>query len=86
VTATNDGPNTLGSATTFSATVQTGSNVTYTWSFGDGATDRGQLVTHTYRAPGTFTATVTATNEYNSETAQTTASVYGYVYLPLVLR
>ena len=87
LTATNDGPTNLGSATTFSATVQTGSNVTYTWSFGDGATDSGPLVTHTYLAPGTFTATVTATNEYNSETAQTSVAVHGNrVYLPLVLR
>lgn len=84
--AINDGPTRLGSTTTFTATVQTGSNVTYTWSFGDGATDSGQLVTHTYLAPGSFTATVTATNEYNSESAQTTLSVYASVYLPLVLR
>jgi hypothetical protein len=33
LTGTNDGPTALGSATTLTASVTAGSNVTYTWAF-----------------------------------------------------
>ncbi len=36
--ATNDSPTVLGNATTLTATIQTGTNVTFTWDFGDGTT------------------------------------------------
>lgn len=54
---------------TFSATVanQTGS-VTYAWNFGDGQTGSGQTVTHTWRATGTRTVTVTATDDDGTAT------------------
>jgi PKD repeat protein len=61
----------MGSATTLSATVSTGSDVIFIWNFGDGVSDTGQVVSHSYAAAGTYTATVTATNAVNSDTATT---------------
>jgi len=80
--AFNDSPTPLGNVTTLSATVESGSGVTYTWAFGDGAAffpqdwpDSGKVVTHTYPAVGTYTATVTATNRAGQITAATTVVV-----------
>jgi len=42
---------------------------TYKWEFGDGATSTDQNVEHTYAAAGTYTVTLTATNEYGSNQA-----------------
>ncbi|MGC9394815.1 MAG: PKD domain-containing protein [Anaerolineae bacterium] len=86
LTATNDGPTQLGQPTTLTAQVATGSNVTYTWAFGDGETAYGRVVSHVYAAGGTYTAIVTATNSINSLTAFTRVDVGVYIYLPLVLR
>lgn len=63
----------------------------WSWSFGDGGTSTDQNPQHTYAAPGTYTVTLTATNEYGSDyelktdyitvygpiTAQFTANVTG---------
>ncbi|MCP4361101.1 MAG: PKD domain-containing protein, partial [Chloroflexi bacterium] len=62
LTATNDSPTALGNMTTLTAVITNGSHVTYTWNFGDGQMGNGQVVTHPYNAPGTYTATVTAVN------------------------
>jgi hypothetical protein len=75
LSASNDSPTVLGSATTLSATITGGSNVTYAWNFGDGATGTGQVVTHIYPATGIYTAVVTATNPISTATATTTISV-----------
>jgi len=69
--AANDGPTALGDATSLSATVTAGSNVTYEWDFDDGSTGSGANVSHTYAAIGSYTATVTATNSVSSSTATT---------------
>jgi PKD repeat protein len=42
-----------------STAVQGRTIVSYTWSFGDGATASGQSVTHAFAAPGTYTVTLT---------------------------
>jgi|GEM_PF-1017343 len=55
-------PTALGHATAFTATIGAGSNVTYAWAFGDGASDTGALVSHIYPATGNYTAVVTAAN------------------------
>jgi hypothetical protein len=86
LTATNDGPTRLGQPTTFTAEVAAGSNVTYTWTFGDGGTAYGRVVSHVYAAGGTYTAIVTARNSVNSLIASTRVNVGAYIYLPLVLR
>ncbi|CAG0931221.1 Collagenase ColH [Thermoflexales bacterium] len=71
LTAANSSPTRLGSVTAFTATIATGSTVSYAWDFGDGATGSGANASHTYAAVGTYTATVTATNTINSQTATT---------------
>jgi uncharacterized repeat protein (TIGR01451 family) len=89
--ATNDSPTTLGSPTTLTATITAGSNVTYTWAFGDGTGGSGALVTHTYPATGTYTAIVTASNSAGQLTATTLVTIVeapagGHIYLPLILK
>jgi hypothetical protein len=88
--ATNDGPTELGQATTLTATVAAGSNVAYTWAFGDGDIGGGAVVSHVYPTAGVYTAVVIASNGVNVLTATTTVSVTGpttyYVYLPLAVR
>jgi PKD repeat protein len=75
LTAVNDSPTLLGQPTTFTATIAAGTNVTYTWEFGDGAAGTGAVVTHTYTAAGPYTATVTAANAVSSATAETGVTV-----------
>ncbi len=42
----------------FSASVVGAANPQFTWSFGDGATASGPATSHTYQAPGSYTASV----------------------------
>jgi hypothetical protein len=72
---TNDSPTVRGCPTTFTTTVATGSNVVYTWDFGDGYTGSGAIVTYTYPAVGVYTAAVTATNSVNLVTSTTPVTV-----------
>jgi hypothetical protein len=82
--AYNDSPTVLGNTTTLTATLTTGSNVTYTWAFGDGTGDSGAVLTHIYPAPGIYTAEVTATNSVSVLTATTTVTIVHRIYLPLI--
>jgi hypothetical protein len=87
--ASNDSPTLLGSMTTLTATITAGSKVTYTWSFGDGAYGRGDVVLHTYADVAVYTAVVTASNSVSEVTATTTIRVFGsyrYIYLPVVIK
>jgi hypothetical protein len=76
LTAVNDGPTSIGTPTLFTATITTGSNVLYTWNFGDGGLGASATVTHTYAAAGTYTAIVTATNSSGFLTTTTTIQVF----------
>jgi PKD repeat protein len=50
----------------------------YRWSFGDGATATGSVTTHRYATPGTYTVTLTVTDDRGAGTALDRAvSVYG---------
>jgi len=84
--ATNDGPTRLGSPTTLSASIQSGSGVSYAWDFGDGESGSGAVVTHTYLAPGTYTAKIIAGNTAGSVQAATTVEVFVPLFLPFVPR
>ena len=44
---------------------------TYRWDFGDGSGQDGLRVSHTYREPGTYTATLTATDKAGETTSDT---------------
>jgi uncharacterized repeat protein (TIGR01451 family) len=87
--ALNDSPTVLGEPTALTATVTAGSNVTYTWAFGDGEVGSGVVVTHTYTDVGIYSAVITASNSVGLLTATTTVEIAAptiYIYLPLVLR
>src|SRR5690606_28491059 len=64
---TSNSPTTLGQATTLTATA-TGSNLTYTWNFGDGtpSTPGGATITHIFPTEGTFNPSVTIANGFTS--------------------
>jgi hypothetical protein len=84
----NDGPTPAGRPTTLTATVGSGSEVRYTWNFGDG---RPVVETFTpsvrtvYTEAGAYTAIVTAYNSVSAVTATTVVTVQNVVYLPLVV-
>lgn len=75
LSAKNDGPTTLGAATSLESSLTEGAEMTFTWDFGDGTTGSGAAVTHTYTAAGTYTAKVTASNAAGSLQAETTVYV-----------
>ncbi|HEX9089842.1 MAG TPA: PKD domain-containing protein, partial [Anaerolineales bacterium] len=70
-----DSPTYLGTPTMMSASVISGTNISYLWDYGDGSDGSGTVSPHTYPALGSYTATVTATNERNSETATTQVTI-----------
>lgn len=51
-----------------------GSIVSYEWDFGDGVTDTGANPAHTYTSSGTYTATLTVTDD-NGDTGTDTATI-----------
>ena len=65
-----DPPGTVGCAVSFSASATDispavqAAGFTYSWNFGDGSTGTGATTSHIYTSAGTFTATVTAMDEY----------------------
>jgi uncharacterized repeat protein (TIGR01451 family) len=80
--ASNDGPTPLGQTTILSATITSGTNVSYTWALGDGEFQAGPVVAHTYPALGVYTAVVTASNPINALTT-TTAVTITEVFTPI---
>ena len=85
--ATYDGPTAWGDPTTLTATVAAGSRVSYGWSLGDGTLGLGPVVSHTYPAPGIYTAVVTAGNSVSLLTATASVEIQlsSRLYLPLVV-
>ena len=72
----NTGPTPLGDVTTLSATVKAGTNVVYTWNFGDGSPLRiGALVQHTYPAVGDYEVQMVASNGAGSQVQTTTVVI-----------
>jgi predicted outer membrane repeat protein len=71
LTAGNDGPTLVGEPVQLAAGVVTGTNVQYSWAFGDGSVAEGAILTHRYATAGTYTARVVATNALGSAEATT---------------
>jgi hypothetical protein len=89
LTVDHDGPTTLGGAIQFSAAITTGSNVSFEWDFGDGASGSGSQVSHTYSSPGSFQVQVRAANLVSQQIATTNVEVIGelqWVFLPLQVK
>lgn len=57
----------VGETVQFAARALTGTQVSYTWEFGDGNTGAGALPTHTYTNPGEYTVTLTTSNSLDSQ-------------------
>lgn len=74
----NDSPTLLGTATTLTATVTAGSDVSYTWDWGDGTSPAASsaVVSHTYPVLGYYTATVRAENAVSQQEASTMVTAY----------
>ncbi len=73
--ATDNGPRSVGETVTFTATIGAGSNVSYTWDFGDGVIGSGRVAAHPYEGSGEYTATVTATNSVSTMGATTDVTI-----------
>jgi hypothetical protein len=92
--ASSNGPTLLGNPTNFVASVTAGSNVSFTWSFGDGNTATGATSSHTYAAAGLYTVNLTARNPVSEERVQMLITVEGtgsgqntqQIMLPLIQR
>src|SRR5205085_2460023 len=52
-----------------------GDALTYAWTFGDGKSETGPTVTHTYTRPGTYVIRLLATDNKGGASAKTTAAV-----------
>ncbi|MEW5956352.1 MAG: PKD domain-containing protein [Chloroflexota bacterium] len=87
LSAANDSPTELGQATTLTATLTAGTEVSYSWDFGDGITQTipsalipypsAFTMSHTYPAIGDYTAVVTASNTASVVTATTSVTITG---------
>ena len=64
----------VGQAFSFDASVSQGTGLSFFWDFGDGADGTGVQPTHTYGAAGSYTVTLTATDQW-SQTASYGRSV-----------
>ena len=84
--ASNDSPTKVGHGTLLWASIGSGTNVNYTWDFGDGTTGIGWTATHTYPDIGNYTATVTSTNSVSQISATTAVMIVESHFLPIVLR
>jgi outer membrane protein OmpA-like peptidoglycan-associated protein len=66
---------TVGETVNFSAQVAGTRPIQFEYDFGDGATANTLTATHVYRTPGTYEATLTATNEAGSDVCTFTVEV-----------
>jgi glucose/arabinose dehydrogenase len=68
-----------------SATDADGDALSYSWSFGDGVTDAGATVTHTYYSVGQYTAALTVDDGQGGSDAKTTLIVVGSAPTPQIV-
>jgi PKD repeat protein len=70
----------MGGSCTFDASASTdigGTITTYSWTFGDGTTGQGTVVSHSYPSTGTYNATLTVTDSggVTTSTSKTASSI-----------
>jgi hypothetical protein len=70
----------------FTAEITSGTNISYTWDFGDGETGEGKTVTHTYPIPGLYVVTLTATNPLGQEETTQSIRIHYGIFMPTVVR
>ncbi len=75
LSASNDSPTYLGDTTSFTASVEAGTSVSYTWDFGDETGGSGNNPTHVYPDLGIYTAVVTAENSIGSMAVDTIVTI-----------
>ena len=77
ITSVNARPNPVdeGEPVRFNSNVQGDSPLSYSWSFGDGAEAAGRSPTHTYQAPGQYTARLRTSNSVGDDTRTVTVRV-----------
>lgn len=85
LTAANSSPVLVGQSVHFTATVAVGSNIDYTWDFGDGAGGTSAALSHTYAKAGLYTTTVTAGNSEGMVAANTLVVVSDVAVTDLTL-
>jgi len=68
-------PSPLAVAVDGSASTDDGTVVSYAWDFGDGATDTGVTASHTYAAAGTYTVSLTVTDDLGATNTATQSVV-----------
>lgn len=73
----------VGEVITFENTTVGDAPITYVWDFGDTMTSTATSPAHLYEAAGSYTVTLTATNEYGSDVAEMLITVEEIV-VPLV--
>ena len=66
----------------------TGTDLTYTWDFGDGSPVSSETnPSHLFAAPGRYTVTLTASNSLGSDTYSVDIVVYsGTLYIPILIK
>ena len=82
LTMESSSPTRLGYPTWFTATVTSGTGITFAWIFGDGVQDGGSNPIHSYGTPGVYTAVVTATNGIGEQSQNLLVTVFEVVSLP----
>ncbi len=65
----------LGQPAIFAVRVMSGTQIAYSWDFGDGNSSPGGAVSHQYAAPGVYQAVLTATNSLGSQEASTMVTI-----------
>ena len=84
---TTSSPTPTGQTTAFTATIASGTEVTYAWDFGDGSPvlTNGPIISHTYGLVGDYTVVVTAANAISTDwltetiTVQDTPPLAGFI-------
>lgn len=74
----------VGQTVNFNAAITAGTNVTYTWAFGDSGTGTGQNVSHRFAAPGFYIVEVTATNSLGELKAQKSIIIQQGTFMPSI--